>query len=100
LAQVTELKESGVYDLIAYVISHKRWTCKYLMRLVLIMLKEATKRQPAKAVDFLTDTLKLLTGLVEAAPWTKEPSVWQNLRQGLVIFIATYRKEETVKELF
>ena len=70
------------------------------MRLVLIMLKESTKRQPHRALENLIETQKLLTSLIEAAPWTTASTVWHNLRQGLVIFIATYRKETAVRDLF
>ena len=49
ISAVPELKDSAVYDLIGYLITNRRWSCKYLMRLVLIMLKEACKRQPQKA---------------------------------------------------
>ena len=85
----------------AQIIKKEKWSCKYLLRLVLIMQKEATKRQPLRAGEFLVDTVSLLQSVVDSVPWTKvaEP-VWLNLRHGFRVFFGQYKKEEAVRELF
>jgi len=100
-ANLESLKDCFVFTLAGQVISQKKWHCKYLMRLILITLKEACKRNPSRAVDFLADTVKLLQQIIDAHPWEKAPeSAWHNLRQGLVIFFANYKKEDSVRDLF
>ena len=59
------------------------FSCKYLMRLFLIMLKECNKRQ---LVEFTQDLFQLLQQMLDLSPWDKsDKENWQNLRQGLVI---------------
>lgn len=80
------------HSILTKLISDQHWSCAFLMRLVLLFLKQAQK------IASLDEVIQIGVNLIEqiliAKPWsrgTKDPnSFWPNLKRGLCFFAAEY----------
>jgi hypothetical protein len=99
------LEDSLTHGILSKLINEKHWNCVFLMRLILLFLKQAQK------VTSLEETIQSGIGLVEkiliAQPWVDVRSqetafsYWPNLKRGLCFFAAEYSsKTPLVAALF
>ena len=92
------LSKCLVTQLLESLIKNDKWTCRLLMRILLIYLKQATsmsKQQKALEVPIVEHGASIIDQILSKRLWEKvsdniSSGDWQNLKHGLIIFASNY----------
>ena len=99
------LRKCLLTQLLESLIRHDKWTCRLLMRILLIFLKQATslskqpKAQEAAKTDPIVDHgVDIIEQILAKRLWDKvsdqiSSGDWQNLKHGLIIFASNYQEK-------
>ena len=91
------LDDCLAHGILSKLISEKHWNCIFLMRLVLLFLKQAQKIAPLEEVTQVG--VDMVDQILAARPWAPPAdnaskqnlaSFWPNLKRGLCFFAAEY----------
>lgn len=95
------LKDCLTYGILHRLIDESKWQCIFLMRLLLLFLKQAQKVAP-QSEDTTQLGIDIVDQILSKRPWlSKDEAFWPNLMRGLCFFAAEYStKSPQVREIF
>ena len=106
------LKDCLTHQVILRLVKEQHWQCIFLMRLVLLFLKQA--KTVAQLDEVVSIGVNIVDQILIAKPWSSKgsskgkaanesnkDSFWPNLKRGLCFFAAEYNgKSPSVAEVF